>query len=602
MLKIQSVDIEGFHNVDKKHYEFKNLNYLKGPNGSGKSTVLQAIQLALLGYIPGSNKTKEGIFRHSNGKVLAVTLNITGDEDIKISRIWSGTGNSISSVLDVEPKGYDISRLISNAELPIFNFSDFLNLTANKQKDWFLDFLPKKTWEIDWNKELTAALSDTEITDIEKFKATIIEELNSCDLKGIENIRHANDYLKAELSAHKSELTRLQGSIQSYIYYDDVDDGDVSEVDNNILKYQNLKSLRIKYDSELEAASKLAQSLEQYNDLGVSVSEDKKYNKCVERIAVLQKELEADKSKQYDLTQQKYRIKGELSSLMDTVQSGNNCPILNELCTRLVNYSQERDSMIQNKNNELNDIESKLSKLNNEIATKSNVLQSCIDVQNRISYSYSMRDTLQTQLNELKSDINILTDERTVDEFDAELKSLYDLKTKILANEKYSTVIDNITKEKYNIENEISALKVWINLTGVNGLQTGNSEYDPFAVLKDSMDKYITKLFGRRTKTEVNVQKKSNSFSFGISRNKTYIPYDLLSSGEECLYALALMLSIADISDSKLKLVLVDDMFDHLDDKNVESLFNVLSNISEIQMIFAGVKDIKKGGNIISIK
>lgn len=602
MLKIQSVEIEGFHNVDKKHYEFKNINYLKGPNGSGKSTVLQAIQLALLGYIPGSNKTKEGIFRHSNGKVLAVTLNITGDEDIKISRIWSGTGNSISSVLDVEPKGYDISRLISNAELPIFNFSDFLNLTANKQKDWFLDFLPKKTWEIDWNKELTAALSDTEITDIEKFKATIIEELNSCDLKGVENIRHANDYLKAELSAHKSELTRLQGSIQSYIYYDDVDNGDISEVDNNILKYQNLKSLRIKYDSELEAASKLAQSLEQYNDLGVSVSEDEKYNKCVERIAVLQKELEADKSKQSDLTQQKYRIKGELSSLMDTVQSGNNCPILNELCTRLVNYSQERDSMIQNKNNELNDIESKLSKLNNEIATKSNVLQSCIDVQNRIAYSYSMRDTLQTQLNELKSDINVLTDERTVDEFDAELKSLYDLKTKILANEKYSTVIDNITKEKYNIENEISALKVWINLTGVNGLQTGNSEYDPFAVLKDSMDKYITKLFGRRTKTEVNVQKKSNSFSFGISRNKTYIPYDLLSSGEKCLYALALMLSIADISDSKLKLVLVDDMFDHLDDKNVESLFNVLSNISEIQMIFAGVKDIKKGGNIISIK
>ena len=197
MLKIQSVEIEGFHNVDKKHYEFKNLNYLKGPNGSGKSTVLQAIQLALLGYIPGSNKTKEGIFRHSNGKVLAVTINLTGDEDVKISRIWSGTGNNISSVLDIEPKGYDISDLISNVELPIFNFSEFLNLTANKQKDWFLDFLPKKIWEINWDKELTDALSDTGITDIEQFKYHVLSELNSCDLKGTENIRHANDYLKA---------------------------------------------------------------------------------------------------------------------------------------------------------------------------------------------------------------------------------------------------------------------------------------------------------------------------------------------------------------------------------------------------------------------
>lgn len=602
MLKIKSVEIEGFHNVDKKHYEFKNINYLKGPNGSGKSTVLQAIQLALLGYIPGSNKTKEGIFRHSNGKVLAVTVDFTGDDDIRISRVWSGTGSSISSIVDIEPKGYDISDLVSNIELPIFNFSDFLNLTANKQKDWFLNFLPKETWNIDWKKELTRSLDGTDIQDIEFFKTDIADDLNSCELEGLENIRHANEYLKSELSAHKSELSRLQGTIQSYIYYDDIEDTDVSEIDKDIVEYQNLKSTCIKRDSELQAVNKLTESLSEYSDLSESLSEDKKYNNCLNRISTLQTELEYQKSVQTELIKQKYAVQNEIDAITRTVNSGDICPVLNESCDRLVNHIQENNEQIKADRLLLESLEAKLSEVDKLISTKSSVLQSCIDVKNRIAYSYSMRDTLKSQLEDLTSDTKDIDNELTIEVIDSKLKELYDLKAKILANEKYSSVIDKITKEKYCVENEIEALKIWINLTGVNGLQNGNSEYDPFALLKSSMDKYISKLFGRRTKTEVNMQKKANSFSFGVSRNKTYIPYDLLSSGEKCLYALALMLALTDISNTKLKLVLVDDMFDHLDDKNTESLFNVLTNITNIQMIFAGVKDIKKGANIINIK
>ena len=35
---------------------------LLGPNGAGKTTIIQAIQLALLGYIPGTDKNKTAIF------------------------------------------------------------------------------------------------------------------------------------------------------------------------------------------------------------------------------------------------------------------------------------------------------------------------------------------------------------------------------------------------------------------------------------------------------------------------------------------------------------------------------------------------------------
>ena len=128
-MKVKSIEIEGFHNVDKKTYNFKDINYIKGPNGSGKSTILQAIQLAILGYIPGTNKTKEAIFKHANGKILAVSVVLEGEETVKISRVWSGTGSTISSVLDIEPKDkYDITQLVSDIELPIFDFSDFFFL------------------------------------------------------------------------------------------------------------------------------------------------------------------------------------------------------------------------------------------------------------------------------------------------------------------------------------------------------------------------------------------------------------------------------------------------------------------------------------------
>ena len=52
MMRIKSVHIQGMHNVEDKTYQLSNATYFYGENGAGKSTVLQAIQLALLGYIP----------------------------------------------------------------------------------------------------------------------------------------------------------------------------------------------------------------------------------------------------------------------------------------------------------------------------------------------------------------------------------------------------------------------------------------------------------------------------------------------------------------------------------------------------------------------
>ena len=64
----------------------------------------------------------------------------------------------------------------------------------------------------------------------------------------------------------------------------------------------------------------------------------------------------------------------------------------------------------------------------------------------------------------------------------------------------------------------------------------------------------------------------------------------MLSSGEKCLFTLALLMSIARFSDSDLKLIMIDDLFDHLDDANIDRVFESLLNVSDMQLIFAGVK------------
>ena len=143
---------------------------------------------------------------------------------------------------------------------------------------------------------------------------------------------------------------------------------------------------------------------------------------------------------------------------------------------------------------------------------------------------------------------------------------------------------------KYKLEQEIIALKQWDALTGVNGLQSSAGTTNPFVELGSQMDKYIQAVFGEAVTAKFNIESKANSFSFGIERNGSYIPFNLLSSGEKCMYTLALMISLVAVSKSPLKIVMVDDLLDHLDDVNVTKLFESLQTVEDIQMIFAGVK------------
>ena len=448
-MKVKSIEIEGFHNVDKKTYNFKDINYIKGPNGSGKSTILQAIQLAILGYIPGTNKTKEAIFKHANGKILAVSVVLEGEETVKISRVWSGTGSTISSVLDIEPKDkYDITQLVSDIELPIFNFSDFLSLTANKQKDWFINFLPKSSMSIDWKTELENSISDANISDIDALENEVLSELNISS-PDVEGVRKSNTYLKSLLSAKKSELVRLQGTIQSSIYYDNIEDIDEEELQSRIQDLQVKKSERLKYDSVLDKNKSVEIQLLNYINLKDTILEDDKVPEYSADINRLNTEITELSGNQKIIQQKILELKSEIYQLDNVLKYNGICPITNLECAELKSKLADTSNRKTELNAKLSNLSVENSDVEHNIASKKQELQHIIKLKSDLEYQYNMRDALiKTKLPEIE-----LSDDRTAEELDVELKSAYDELSKLQANAQYESLIDKITKDKFVLEN-----------------------------------------------------------------------------------------------------------------------------------------------------
>ena len=158
-MRIKSIYIDGLHNASNKTYQFGDIVYIFGNNGAGKSTILQAIQYALLGYIPGTAKnSKEALLRHSPKGYIDVRLVVSYlGEDVTIQRKVSSAGNKLTTM----PDGFDIASIISDIEVPIFNFNEFVGQTANKLKEYFIQhILPTTNGELDWKQILTESIID----------------------------------------------------------------------------------------------------------------------------------------------------------------------------------------------------------------------------------------------------------------------------------------------------------------------------------------------------------------------------------------------------------------------------------------------------------
>lgn len=594
-MKIISVYIDGLHTVHDKTYTFEDITYLHGRNGAGKSTILNAIQFALLGYIPGTSKTKAAILRHSkdNKIVVKIVLDDNGQE-IKIDRILTDNLNTVN----ITPEGYDIASVTAELELPIFNFNEFVGQTANKLKDYFIqNILPINNGTIDWDKVLKEPIKDIKCDN----KDIIIQEklATLAGLSGdpLSQTVQANQIFKDEQAACNAELKSLQGAIDSLIFYDDyTGPTNIEQIDTQIKELSTLKDSVIAYKSaETQAESvhnKLYNAQRELDELN-AIGGVELFEQGMKDTSAICEDLS---NKIQSARDEIHEIDTKINARKFIINGRGICQYTGSVCDTMVANVDKFTAEVK----ELTDKQTQLQETCKTYQADYTVKNAQFETARN---NLTRWNTLTSQIDSLNSMISSMPAKPATDKSDIELaqeiKVLQDNKMKAFANQKYNSTIDELTKKKFDLELELAIYKAWVKATDVNGLQTEIMK-QPFNELADKMTQYIQTMYGNDSlKAHFNVEAKANSFTFGLIRDNKYIQYDLLSSGEKCLYTLALMICIIDNSKSPLKVVLLDDALDNLDDVAIENTFTSLKNITNIQFILAGVKHCDNASDVL---
>lgn len=599
-MKVKSVSISGFHKIQNEvTYQMDELNYIFGNNGAGKSSILQAIQLGFLGYIPGTKKRKSDIFKHCNGKSMSITLSLEGEDDVTITRTWVKKRNDVEESYTFESKNKVfecVEDIIGNLQIPIFDFDEFLGMTPNLQKELLASIVSSNMDE----KDVKEVLRDVD-TFNEEACSDLLDEICSrlSAIESIEDIKELNSILKEYESVTKTEYKRTQNTLQSLVYYDEFDGRlDEVEINSDIFKTkESLKSLQdcrndISYYENYE--QKLDKLLNAY-DLSENEESDIELNNMV-------KDLEKYSLQSKNLNSEIMLIQKEMNSIESDIKAFKNILDSDGICPYTANECSTIKTKIQEINETKKELENNLNQLNTKrkefmyeydnVTSDINSLKSSIAEKKSLYDKKNMieEDLLIVKLRLESKNIDFENIDGTISKLTNKLEDLHDELVQAKANNKFNEIQNTINTEIDALEVRLDWLKDAIKLTSVSGLQSDILK-QPFEVISSFMGDMVDQMKFKLGSPHFIIEEKSNSFNFGFIRDDNFIQFSQLSSGEKCIFISIFLLALVESSDSHLKLIMMDDLFDHLDDNNYEIIMNHLKEISsDNQIIIAGVK------------
>lgn len=626
-MRIGSVTIEGLRGTRRRTYNFDQATYLHGPNGSGKSTVLNAVQLALLGYIPGTAKKPADIMAHANGPEIRVSVDLVQDDGnvVTVTRSVKRKGAGATMSVSVSPD-VDIDKLLGESKLPIFDWSEFTSMTSNKLKDWFIGFVPGMNEEVDWRSELEGCV-DYNLTYNKSIVQEYTDKLSAIPAESaVDQVAQANKLLKSDRSYVKGVLDEKESTLAGLVHFDvsDVSDKEsaeraVAEAQSNLddvltardltsAALQRLVQRKAKYDSEVSKYDNVTRSVPSEKEAYDKECQLRSVCDTVDTLSTEWDKLESERvelsHKGSDLSDKIGKIESRVTELSRVTNSDGTCPYTSSSCRTITDlkgkYLKELESLKEDRSkliNERNEVYTSIKLVEAQQDERDAKINSGNELQRSLeSWLQSYRDKVELvkSLTAPNPDDNVSDNKivRAQSELD-EANSLVETCTAELQKAKdalsNASMIESLTKDKYTFQEKYDVLNAWVKLTDSNGLQSTLSS-GGFEALEANLSKEVERVFGVGTKCKFNVTNKANSFSFGIVRNDTYIPYNLLSTGEKTLFAFALMLYVAQNSGSELKVVMMDDFFDHLDSERFASLMEaVKSDLDDVQIVMAGV-------------
>ncbi len=595
---IKSIRLKNFKCFSNFEVHFdKSVTYLNGMNGEGKSSIIEGIQLALLGYIPGHSKKLSDIFKFSSDKDY-MSVSITYDnlgKDYTIKRTYTNVNGKISCSVDKNDLQDLMSILDANLETPVFNFKEFIQWSANKQKQWLLNFLQKSenTVTVNWRSEIDNIMSANNLIPDELFILELSSELPQ--ILNFLKIKECNDMIKDRIAEERAIQQSAENTLQ--------------EVELSLSEYSCACNDKAELSEELyhvtEELSKLNYykkvithnrsiqcKLDDYADLSDVKENDKIYTTSVDNVTEVSNKIK-ELNEEYQRVYAKYKeIEYELTALEKSTQT--TCPILAIQCDKLAEQEEAARLNIQRLRNQQHELDLKKSDINNEISEYKDIVSKFEDTLKMLSNRYEERDSLRDSMivENIPDDIV----ESNIDEYiqykETERENLHDRLNDAI---EYSTLVktsESMENQKIQSKIRLDLLKELDKLTGQNGLQAklGKAAVTDFL---DSLSKTAS-LFYKNSDYYIDVEnEKSNSFDFGIVKDGNKISYDTLSSGEQCVYMVALLSAILKLTTT-CKLLLIDDVFDHLDEEKIKTVIKFAESQSDIQYIFAGYQTIAK--------
>ena len=603
-MKLKSIEIDGMHNASSKKYELSDVNYFYGKNGAGKSTILQAVQLAVLGYVPGNKKQNAAIMKHGKGKMMSVSAVFDDNgNSVRVERSYMKKGNTVQSSLDTNPEEYPVESILGDIELPVCNFNEFLSMSSNVQKAWFLRMMPSAESRFNWSDEFQKSAEN--ILDDDTM-SEFLKEFNLTEYPTtIEGCNQLNAVIKQKTSLLNALLKDVTGAINSSIMYDDITCSDydeeierhrqaaqadsvrVSEINSLINNYETririLESYELAKDRMKEAEANLAE-----------YREDKQFvtDEDYERYKQLENEKEELQEDINNNTLEAARLKG-------IIDNPGVCPYLKTSCDDLISYvetSKKQYDALQNSINKANirfaEIKSKQNEISNLIDEQTEYIRKKEKAESAYQFavdSVTSAESLLKTIDDNTSDIEQLKADLEVVE--QSWNQHNGMIAKLSANKKYEELISSIEAKKYLYEQQIQCCKIWDKLTGPNG-KPSELAIKPFEDFEKELTEYIHKVFPSTFSAKFNISDKANSFEFGVMNDDKFISFEALSSGEKCAYMICLLSCIVEMSDAKWKCIILDDVFDHLDDERMEQVFSIINIFSKsIQFILASVKN-----------
>jgi len=142
-MKIERLHMEGIKlHAEHTRVDLGGLDLFLGPNGCGKSTVLEAVQVGMLGHLPGRGKRLEDTWGLYNPAAKGLTVQLGFGEGQNVAEVIEDIGGKLSESIHINgeevatTEGKRLRREMLGDFPLMFDLGEFLGLSDPKKKDF----------------------------------------------------------------------------------------------------------------------------------------------------------------------------------------------------------------------------------------------------------------------------------------------------------------------------------------------------------------------------------------------------------------------------------------------------------------------------------